>query len=246
MLAPEHPRNAERLAALATYGVVDWARIRGFDEITRFVSRVCEMPIAVISLVDCDRQWFLSEVGLGTRCTPLGSSVCAHAILRDGFFEVTDLQADPRFSDNPLVTGEPRLRFYAGAPLLGPEGLPLGMLCVMDHRRRETSARQRRVLQVLARRVMREIELRRVAHEAHDVAGQLALAVAQRRATLRHITEQLRAPLNTIGLSGTLLAGATLTRADRASFAGGLAEATGQMTTLVEELLAAATDAHGG
>ena len=242
MRALDHPRNAERLAALAKYGLLGAPRVEAFDEITAFVSRLCQTPIAVISLVDRERQCFVSEQGLGIQGTPIEASVCAHAILQDGFFEVADLRADARFADNPLVTDGPRLRFYAGAPLVGIGGVPIGMLCVMDRVKRELGAQRRRALRVLGRRVVRELDLLRVAREALDVAGQLASAVAQRRETLAYVTAHLRAPLTTIGMSATLMAGAQPSAADRAAFGAQLTEATAQMKDLVDALLASAPD----
>ncbi|MGK0360110.1 MAG: GAF domain-containing protein, partial [Bradymonadia bacterium] len=122
MRAPDHPQNAARLAALAAYGILDTQASVNFDEITALVSRICDTPIALISLVDRDRQWFLSEKGLGMRRTSMESSVCAHAILQDEFFEIDDLTADARFADNPMVLGHPHIRFYAGAVLRDPGG----------------------------------------------------------------------------------------------------------------------------
>lgn len=236
MRAPDHPQNAARLAALAAYGILDTQASINFDEITALVSAICDTPIAVISLVDRDRQWLLSEKGLGVRSTPMESSVCAHAILQDEFFEIDDLTADARFADNPMVLGEPRIRFYAGAVLRDPGGLPMGMLCVIDYKQREVNANQRRSLEIMARRVMREIELHRVAHHARNLAGQLAVAVSNRRAVLEVVSQELRAPLNTIAMTATLMAGPTSVP-DQVAFATGLGEAAKHMTGLVDDLL---------
>jgi GAF domain-containing protein len=117
-------------------------------------------------LIEDHRQWFKAEIGLGVRETPLDSSICAHAILQPGLFVVPDTSKDPRFDRNPLVTGEPYLRFYAGALLQTPEGLPLGTVCVLDDKPRDLTDEQAFTLQALARQVMAHLELRASAKEA--------------------------------------------------------------------------------
>ena len=109
--------EAKRLAALRSYGILDTPLEQGFDDVVRIAAYVCNAPISVINLIDDDRQWFKAEIGLGVRETPLDVSICAHAILQPGLFVVPDTTKDPRFASNPLVTGEPNLRFYAGALL---------------------------------------------------------------------------------------------------------------------------------
>jgi signal transduction histidine kinase len=156
-----HPNEAERLQALRSYGILDTPIEPAFDDITRIASHVCQTPISVVNLIDQGRQWFKSEIGLGVRETPLESSICAHAILEHSFLEVPDTTLDKRFERNPLVTGEPHLRFYAGALLRTPDGLPLGTICVLDHKPRRLTHDQRDVLAALARQVMSQMELRR-------------------------------------------------------------------------------------
>jgi signal transduction histidine kinase len=156
-----HPNETERLQALRSYGILDTPTEPAFDDITRIASYVCQAPISVVTLIDQGRQWFKSEIGLGTRETPLNQSICAHAILEHSFLEVPDTTRDPRFAGNPLVTGPPRLRFYAGALLRTPDGLPIGTICVLDHKPRRLTKEQREVLAALARQVMSQLELRR-------------------------------------------------------------------------------------
>jgi signal transduction histidine kinase len=160
-IAASRPNEAERLQALRSYGILDTAVEPAFDDITRIASYVCQTPISLISLVDEGRQWFKSEVGLGMRETPLDQSICAHALLEHSFLEVQDTTKDARFDCNPLVTGEPHLRFYAGALLRTPDGLPLGTVCVLDNKPRQLSAEQRDILAALARQVMSQMEFRR-------------------------------------------------------------------------------------
>ena len=128
--------EADRLAALLRYGILDTPPEPEFDDITRVAALVCRAPMAVVNLVADTRQFFKSEVGLGVRQMPLDVSICARAILEPDILVVPDLAEDQRFNCNPLVTGTPNLRFYAGARLDTPEGLPLGTVCVLDYRPR--------------------------------------------------------------------------------------------------------------
>jgi signal transduction histidine kinase len=156
-----HPNEVERLRVLRSYGILDTAIEPAFDDITRIANYVCQTPISLISLVDEGRQWFKSEIGLGMRQTPLEQSICAHALLEHSFLEVPDTTKDSRFDCNPLVTGAPHVRFYAGALLRTPDGLPLGTVCVLDNKPRQLSAEQRDILAALGRQVMSQMEFRR-------------------------------------------------------------------------------------
>lgn len=165
-LAPTSPSSgswdeAERLRALLRYDILDTPRERDFDDIAAMAAEICDTPIAVVNLVATDRQWFKAEVGIGADSTPLDSSFCVHAILQPGMTEIPDARDDPRFACNPLVTPESGIRFYAGALLETPEGLPLGTVCVLDIRPRTLTDLQRRTLSRLARQVMIQLELRR-------------------------------------------------------------------------------------
>jgi len=133
------PNESGRLQSLRSYGILDTPPETAFDDLTRIAAHVCETPIAVVNLIDEGRQWFKSEIGLGVQETPLEPSICAHAILQPGVFVVPDTLEDARFRNNPLVTGEPHLRFYAGALLKTPEGHALGTVCVLDYRPRQLS-----------------------------------------------------------------------------------------------------------
>src|SRR5690554_3685081 len=143
-----------RLQALASYQILDTLPEPAFDDLVEVASIICDAPIAVINFIDRDRQWFKSEIGLGVRETPLDVSICAHAILQPGLFVVPDTTQDTRFADNPLVTGSPHLRFYAGALLESDQGHPLGTLCVLDYSPRTLTAEQGELLKALAAQVM--------------------------------------------------------------------------------------------
>jgi PAS domain S-box-containing protein len=161
-LAPgRHANEVERLAALDRYDVLDTPRERDFDDIAELASEICGAPIAVVNLIGDGRQFFKAEVGLGVRETPLETSFCGHAILQEDFMLVPDATQDARFTNNPLVAGEPGLRFYAGAILKTEEGLPLGTLCVLDFQPRSLNDQQINTLKRLARQVMSQLELRR-------------------------------------------------------------------------------------
>lgn len=136
LLAMNSDREFQRLAALQRYAILDTAPEARFDRLTRLASMLFEAPIALVSLVDAERQWFKSSCGLAGSETPREWAFCAYAIEGTDVLVVPDATRDVRFRDNPLVTGTPHIRFYAGAPLITPDGFGLGTLCVIDHRPR--------------------------------------------------------------------------------------------------------------
>jgi PAS domain S-box-containing protein len=162
MNAPLPPNDAERVGALRGYGVLDTPPEQDFDDLALTAARICATPIALVSLVDTDRQWFKARVGLATTQTPRDVAFCAHAILQAGVLVVPDALADARFSNNPLVTAEPSIRFYAGAPLLNGDNQALGTLCVIDRVPRQLTTEQIDALRALGRQVVAQLELRRI------------------------------------------------------------------------------------
>ena len=161
LAAPIPADDAERVRALHEYDVLDTEAEEAFDDYALLAAQICRTPIALISLVDSERQWFKARVGLETRETPRRIAFCGHAIQSEELFVVEDTERDPRFKRNPLVCNGPRLRFYAGAPLTTPSGYRVGTLCVLDHVPRRLDAEQRRGLRALARQVVAALELRR-------------------------------------------------------------------------------------
>lgn len=162
-----------RLDALRRYDILDTEAEQAYDDITRIAAHVAGTPISLVSLVDTDRQWFKSKVGLTAAQTPREYAFCAHAILSPGTpLIVPDATRDPRFADNPLVTGAPDIRFYMGAPLVTVDKQPIGTLCVIDRVAREPSPAQIEALNALARQVISQLELRRLTRDLRLVVGE--------------------------------------------------------------------------
>jgi diguanylate cyclase (GGDEF)-like protein len=186
--APLSSRESERLIALRHYEILDTPPEPEFDDITLLAAHILQTPIALITLVDADRQWFKSRVGYDRSETPFELSFCAHAILEEGIFEVPDTDNDERFRLNDLVTAEPHIRFYAGAPLITSEGYRLGTICALDRVPRKLEISQLRALRSLARQVVALLELRRLNWEQGERNRELAL--------LREISNLLHSCVN--------------------------------------------------
>lgn len=176
--APIHVDEAARLAALHRYAILDTPAEAEFDEFSRLAAYICATPISLISLVDTGRQWFKSRLGIAAPETPRDISFCGHAIHGLEVFEVRNALEDERFSDNPLVTSAPNIRFYAGAPLVTPDGHAIGTLCVIDSIPRQLSAEQRAALTTLGRQVVRQLEMRqarRLLSNVLDAASEMSI-----------------------------------------------------------------------
>ena len=161
MSAPLHPQESARLAALQRYEILDTLPGAEFDDLTQLASQICGTPMAMISLIDDRRQWFKSKVGTTDQETLREHAFCGYTILQDDLLEVPNALDDTRFRHNPLVIGQPEIRFYAGAPLTTPDGYNLGSLCVIDQIPRQLTPEQRSALKRLGRQVMAQLELRR-------------------------------------------------------------------------------------
>ena len=171
--------EAVRLSALRSYRILDTDPEQRFDDLTMLAAHVCGAPMALITLVDADRQWFKSRIGTDLTETPRRISFCAHAMHHTGIFLIPDATADDRFKDNPFVTGEAGVRFYAGAPLRSRDGHPLGTLCVFDRVPRTLTTDEYEALEALSRQVESQLELRRSLIE-------LETALALRDAAEKH------------------------------------------------------------
>ena len=168
--APIPQNEAERLAALEIAELLDTANETRFDRLTRLVQQCLDAEIVLISLVDRERQWFKSRQGLDACETCRNISFCGYAILDDDIFEVTDARADSRFADNPLVTGAPFIRFYAGAPLIFA-GQRIGTLCLISSEPRKLTVKERTILREFAAAVEQEIEDRQQEHAKQELAA---------------------------------------------------------------------------
>lgn len=156
------PNEKERVAALKSYRILDSSAEQAYDDLTQIASAVCGVPISLITLIDQDRQWFKSNVGLGITETTRSASFCKYTILSDKLLIIPDATLDDRTANNPYVTSEPKIRFYAGAPLVTPDGFVLGSLCVIDRTPRELSHCQLDILKRLSNQVVQLMEYRRV------------------------------------------------------------------------------------
>ena len=201
-MQPANHRNDESqsLAALHALDVLDSDPEAEFDALVLAASISCGVPIALISLIDAERQWFKANVGLpGITETPRDVSFCAHAVLGDEVFEISDAALDPRFADNPLVAGEPGIRFYAGAPIRLGDGHRVGTLCVIDRLPRALTHAQREILRCLSVAASHALEGRRASRL-------LRVAALENEDRLRRLYEATPAMLHSIGSDGRILA----------------------------------------
>ena len=222
LTAPPADDEDLRLEKLRLYEILDTPSEEAFDRITRIVARTLGVEIALVSLIDADRQWFKSRHGLDAEETPRELAFCAHAILQDDVLIVPDATQDARFHDNPLVTGAPDIRFYAGAPLQSPDGVKLGTLCAIDRTPQTLSDDHRQLLTDLAKVVVDEMELRVALRGALSLVQQREDLLAFRDETLSTVTHELRTPLTS--MNGTL----------KLLSSGVVGELTGQPKELVD------------
>lgn len=184
MKAPLPINEEARVQTLYGYRVLDTEEEWTYNDIVRLAANVCGTPVALISLIDRERQWFKARVGTGLAETPRDVAFCSHAILQDSLFVIPNTLADERFARNPLVLEEPQIRFYAGAPLISPEGYTLGTLCVLDRLSRDLNAAQTDALMILSRQVMMLLNMRRE-------LSILTRALAERKQLLKELSARL-------------------------------------------------------
>lgn len=196
-----------RLNLLRGYSILDSGPEEDFDALASLAAQLCDTPVAFISLVEADRQWFKAKHGHDVDETPIEASICAHAVSSGDYLEIQDTTKDARTADNPMVTGPDNVRFYAGALLSSPQGLPLGTLCVLDRKPRTLTAVQRKSLHVLANQVMRLIDLREALATAemlrkevdHRVKNSLqSLEALIRIQTRNETSEEVKAALEAV------------------------------------------------
>ncbi len=200
MTAPLPPDETERLRALYECSILDTAPEEVFDDITRLAAQVCGVPIAAVTLIDAERQWLKSVVGLSGRETPRDVAFCAHTILQANILVVPDARADLRFADNPQVTGPPHIRFYAGVPLISEEGRALGSLCVIDTLPRTLTPDQEATLCLLSRQVCSHLRAARRATERERAEA----ALVQTHSALRTVLESAPLILYAADADGTV------------------------------------------
>lgn len=197
--APDPSNEQERLKTLYEYNILDTLPEQDFDDITRIASEICNTPISLVSIIDAHRQWFKSKHGLDVPETPREMAFCAHAILQpQQIMEVPDSSQDERFHDNPLVTGDPHVAFYAGVPLVTENGHALGTLCVLDNTPKKLSQHQLDTLKALANQVVCQLELRHKVQELHTHQQQLEMVNRELERYAQVVAHDLKSPLNTI------------------------------------------------
>jgi signal transduction histidine kinase len=199
------PDEGLRLKNLYEYEILDTPEEEDFNEIVRLASAVCNVPISLITLVDANRQWFKARYGLLPTWTCRDSSFCTHAMLNDGIFLVPDATKDERFFDNPLVTGDPYIRFYAGVPLVSPQGSRLGSLCVVDRKPGHLEPQQQANLLALGRQVVKLMELRRKNFELQEISfrerkqrEELEKISERQKKMISILAHDIRAPLSSL------------------------------------------------
>lgn len=228
------PDETARQAALESYDILDTVAEQAYDDITYLASKICGTPIALMSLIDNDRQWFKSKVGIEVVESPREFAFCAHAIRSpDELFVVNDATEDERFSTNPFVMSDPNIRFYAGAPLTTPSGHALGTLCVVDQEPRELDEEQRESLNALSRMIIAQLELRR-AHDRVEAADRAKMMF------LANMSHEIRTPLNAVlGLSElmTIEAHGPLGDGRYREYAGDIHAAGDHLLALINEVL---------
>jgi GAF domain-containing protein len=190
-LQPMQTNDAARVAALQKYDILDTEPEKAFDDLALLASYVCKTPIAMISLVDEDRQWYKSKIGVTFSETPRDIAFCSVAIQQPDVFVVPDTLLDERFRHNPLVVSDPRVRFYAGAPLISEEGYALGTLCVVDRTPREFTNEQQEALKALSRIVLAQMEFRRNLALLKEALNDRTKEEHERERELRKLQETL-------------------------------------------------------
>lgn len=245
MIAPSlHPREAERLAELDEFSILDTLPEEDYDNITRLASHICGTPISLISLIDKDRQWFKSRHGLAVNETPREHAFCAHAIHSTEPFVIEDSREDKRFFDNPLVTNDPHVIFYAGIPLVTEAGLPMGTLCVIDDKPHHLNDDQLSALKALARQVMNLLKLRKQQKELEEGLAEKKRINQQLEQFAHTAAHDIKSPLTVITGYAQFLKESkdSLSAKDTEEMLGNILESANDLKQLVNSLLAYSKD----
>ncbi len=201
----DHPSEELRLEKLDSYSILDTLPEEDYDNLTAIAAQICGTPISLVSLLDAKRQWFKSHHGLIAEETPKEYAFCAHAINdQKDIFIVEDARKDARFHDNPLVTDDPNVIFYAGVPLKSEEGLPMGTLCVIDNKPKQLSKEQQNSLRTLAKQVMNLFELRHVKNRLEASLAQLDRRNKGLERFAMVAAHDIKSPLNNISQLASL------------------------------------------
>lgn len=242
MIRPkDHSKEKERLAALESYSILDTLPEEDYNSLTAIAAEICGTPISLVSLLDNDRQWFKSRFGLDVSETPKEYAFCAHAINEEeDIFIVQDSRTDERFHDNPLVVGEPRVIFYAGVPLTTEEGLPLGTLCVIDHKPKLLSQGQMNSLKALSKQVMNLLQLRKSNKQLQMTLQDLEEKNDELERFAYIAAHDLKSPLNNISTTTEVFSESynTMLDEDGRMLIGFIRKAASQLKELVDGLLA--------
>ncbi|AEV82910.1 sensor histidine kinase and response regulator of a two component complex [Actinoplanes sp. SE50] len=230
----------DRLAALQAYEVLDTEAEHDFDDIVMLAAQLCDKPIALISLIDADRQWFKARYGTDLCEGPRAGSICSHAMYDEDVLQVCDARRDPRFAACPTVTGAPHIRFYAGAPLISPLGKPLGTLCVADPEPGRLTDAQRHGLRVLARHVVTQLELRKYARDVHALHQRVQTAEQIKDEFIARVNHEFRTPLTSIHGYLEMLGDPELPTANRDGFLQRVQRNSDRLLALVDDMLLAA------
>jgi signal transduction histidine kinase len=240
MISPsDTPNEKERIATLKSYNILDTETEKNFDDLTLLASEICGTKISLVSLVDDKRQWFKSKIGMTSSETQKKFSFCGHAIINpEEVFIVPDTRKDERFSNNPLVTGDPNIAFYTGVPLVNNDGIPLGTLCVIDDKPKKLNSNQLKALKTLANQVMNLIELRKKNRELNQLNEKLLRKNEQIEKFAYLAAHDLKSPLANIETYiNFLLDDSKVLNTDHKKILTKISNSSNQLRCLVTELL---------
>ncbi len=239
MKFPDKPSNEqERLESLYSYELPDLLEQAEFDNLVQLASGICNTPISLITLLDTDKQWFKAKIGMEGNCTSKDISFCGHAInTPDEIFVIEDATKDERFADNPLVTGDPKIVFYAGVPIVTNEGYALGTICVIDRIPRRLEARQYKLLQGLSKQVVRLFELKKTIKLLEDKEIELEQKIHSTCQYVNSIGHDVKMAFRNIEISTELLSKLDQGGEERAKHHGNIKKESSEGMGLINEVI---------